>query len=155
MFEDEDMPVNYELIASRQSKDPKLQSKLAQGVYIPTTISGINLVTYKAKVVIPDSLIMPLIRWYHEILNHPGKDRTYHTIEQYFFHRGLSFLTSKFVNNCSTCQKWKRPGRRYGKIPVHTTQYQPWECIQIDLFGKTALLDKLKQLPSLTSARGG
>ena len=37
------------------------------------------------KVVIPDSLIMPLIRWYHEILNHPGKDRTYLTIAQYFY----------------------------------------------------------------------
>ena len=51
-----------------QAADSKLQSKLSQGVYITTTLSGFNLVTYKDKVVIPDSLIMPFIRWYHEIL---------------------------------------------------------------------------------------
>ena len=84
---------------------------------------------------------MPFIRWYNEFLNHPGRDRIYHTISQYFFHRGLSFLTSKFVKDGSTCQKWKRPGRRFGKIPVHTTQYQPWECIQVDLFGPWSFED--------------
>jgi len=78
---------------------------------------------------------MSFIQWYHEILNHPGQERTHQTISQYFYHRGLSILTQKFIRNCSICQKWKRPGRRYGKIPAHTTQYQPWECIQIDLFG--------------------
>ena len=66
--DDDYMPVDYALIESRQAADSKLQSKLSQGVYITTTISGLNLATYKDKVVIPDSLIMPFIRWYHEKL---------------------------------------------------------------------------------------
>ena len=66
--DDDYMPVDYALIESRQAADSKLQSKLSQGVYITTTISGFNLATYKDKVVIPDSLIMPFIRWYHEKL---------------------------------------------------------------------------------------
>jgi len=78
---------------------------------------------------------MRFIKWYHEILNHQGRYHTHQTISQYFFHRGLSLLTSKFIKSCPICQQWKRPGRRYGKIPAHTTQYQPWECIQIDRFG--------------------
>ena len=129
------MPGNYALIAARQADDAKIQEQLSNRTLIHECVSGHNLATFKGKIVIPDSLIMRFIQWYHEILNHPGKNRTCQTISQYFYHRGLALLVSKFVKDCETCQKWKRPGRRYGKLPAHTAPYEPWECIQIDLFG--------------------
>ena len=34
------------------------------------------------------------------------------------------------------CQKDKRVTRKYGHLPVPTDQeYEPWECVQADLFG--------------------
>jgi len=70
--DDDDMPVDYALIALRQAADSKIQSELSKNTYVTTMISGHNLAIYNDKIVIPDSLVMSFIQWYHEILNHPG-----------------------------------------------------------------------------------
>ena len=46
--DNDSIPVSYDLIATRQIADLKIQQKLSPGVYITTTISGLNLVTYKS-----------------------------------------------------------------------------------------------------------
>mmetsp|Transcript_7533 Transcript_7533/g.9686 ORF Transcript_7533/g.9686 Transcript_7533/m.9686 type:complete len:88 (-) Transcript_7533:112-375(-) len=45
--DNDSIPVSYDFIATRQIADLKIQQKLSPGVYITTTISGFNLVTYK------------------------------------------------------------------------------------------------------------
>ena len=126
---DDVMPIDFRLVSQHQTTDAKIMDKIATNAphYEKQNISGYNLVFYKNKVVIPDSLIMPFIRWYHETLNHPGKNRTYLTLSQYFYHRGMEALVDRFLSDCSICQEWKRPTRKYGHLPAQLVQYQPWQ----------------------------
>ena len=40
----------------------------------------------------------------------------------------------KLIRQCS-CQKNKRTPRQYGTLPPNIQHYEPWECVQVDLFG--------------------
>ena len=74
-----------------------------------------------------------IILWYHELLNHPGIERTYKTISQHFHARGLEARVYALLRRCS--QKNKRVTKNYGHLPPTLQFYQPWECVQADLFG--------------------
>jgi hypothetical protein len=62
-------------------KEPGLREKgLAQPHYSMQHIEGYDLLCYKEKIYIPQSLIQRVLSWYHEYLLHPGQTRTEKTI---------------------------------------------------------------------------
>jgi hypothetical protein len=47
----------------------------------------------------------------------------------------------QYVNNCQVCKQSKISTKKYGIIPEPDTHYEPWEVIQIDLFGPWSFND--------------
>ena len=147
-LEDEDAscPIDFRIIANYQQTDQKLQQLLQLQQLLPSphytvkNIHGPNLIFYKNKVVIPAALIDRIITWHHEILNHPGVERTYKTISQHFYARGLEARVRTIFRRCS-CQKNKRVTKNYGHLPPTSQSYEPWECVQADLFGPWSYTD--------------
>ena len=94
-IEDEDiMPVDYNIIFTYQSKDRHLQSLLtSKDSYHEKIFHGggktVTLICKNDKIVIPTKLQQKIISWYHEILVHPGGDRTERTISQHFYWKGM------------------------------------------------------------------
>jgi hypothetical protein len=41
----------------------------------------------------------------------------------------------QYVSQCQICKKSKIPNKKYGLLPETDIQCDPWEIIQIDLFG--------------------
>ena len=58
--DDDDMPVNYDLIVTRQIADPTIQQKSSQRAYITTNISGHNLLCTMAKLLFPTAWLYVL-----------------------------------------------------------------------------------------------
>ena len=46
-----------------------------------------------------------------------------------------------YINNCQVCKKTKISTKRYGILPEPNTIYEPWEVIQINLFGPWSFKD--------------
>ena len=84
--------------------------------------------------VLPSNIIDRVITWYHEILCHPDIDRSYKHISQHIYFRGLEARICTIIQRCS-CQKDKHMTRKYGHLPASLQEYEPWECVQTDLFG--------------------
>jgi hypothetical protein len=64
------------LIFKEQAKVKGLKEKgLAQPHYSLQHIEGYDLICYKEKIYIPQSLTQRVLSWYHEYLLHPGQTR--------------------------------------------------------------------------------
>ena len=46
----------------------------------------------------------------------------------------------RIISQCS-CQQIKRVTRPYGHLPPSLQEYDPWECVQVDLFGSWSYTD--------------
>jgi hypothetical protein len=46
-----------------------------------------------------------------------------------------------YIDNCQICKKTKHPTKKYGHLPESDLVCDPWEVIQIDLFGPWTFLD--------------
>ena len=114
--------------------DQRLQRLLPVQDYSIKNVHGPDLIFYKNKVVIPPTLLDRIITWHHDILNHPGVERTYKTISQHFYACGMEGRVCTLIRRCS-CQKNKRMTKNYGHLPPTTQSHEPWECVQADLLG--------------------
>ena len=47
-----------------------------------------------------------------------------------------------FTKACTTCQKFKKKRKRYGKLPPKQVDLIPWECVCVDLVGPYTVTDK-------------
>ena len=121
--------VDFRVISRYQKTDEKLQQLLRSPDYSTQNIYGLPIIFYKKKIVLPSALIDRCITWHHEILKHPGIDRTYKTISQHFYCRGLEARVIIIIRRCP-CQKNKRSTKKYGHLPPAIQ-----ECVQADLFG--------------------
>ena len=86
------MPINLKLIQKEQEKSSVLQklAKLDKKNYSMQKFHGggkeLKLLCYKdKKIVIPKSLQLKIVQWYHTYLCHPGLNRTEETIRQHFY----------------------------------------------------------------------
>jgi hypothetical protein len=69
-------PMYTALIFSEQLKVPGLRDMgLSQPYYSMQQIEGYDLLCYKDKIYIPQSLRQRVLSWYHEYLLHPGQTR--------------------------------------------------------------------------------
>jgi hypothetical protein len=79
------------LIFNKQEKVKGLREKsLAQPHYSIQHIEGYDLLCYKEKIYIPQSLIQRVLSCYREYLLHPGQTRTEKTIRNTMIWPGLT-----------------------------------------------------------------
>ena len=131
---DDPCPVDFKVIAHHQRNDRNLQNLRHQQPYSVRQVHGSELIFFHEKIALPSTLVDPIIEWYHQILNHPGVTRTYETIFPHFYYRGMRNLIRHLIKSCS-CQRFKRVSLKYGHIPPSIRIYEPWEYVQVDLFG--------------------
>ena len=131
---DASCPIDFRTIAEHQQTDQRLQNLLLSKDDTIRNAHGPDLIFCKTKIAVPDTLLDRIITWYHELLNHPGVERTYKTISQHFYARGMEARVRTLVRRCSG-QKNKQVTRNYGHVPPTNQSYEPWECVQADLFG--------------------
>jgi hypothetical protein len=96
----EDNPLDLENIKERQDHDEKLMQSTVQYQewYIRKTIKDVDDILcyikpgdYPAnwKIALPEDLIKPTIKWYHQVTGHPGSKRLYGQLRQRYYHRDL------------------------------------------------------------------
>ncbi len=140
----EDNPLESENIKEKQDEDNDLQQSLTKHPtwYSRKNINDVNdILCYtkpgdnKAnwKIVLPKDLIVPTIRWYHQVTGHPGSKRLYQHMHQGYYNRD----SCRFVDNfkCNYWQRNKLDGKGYGFLPEHKVQSIPFEECASDLIG--------------------
>jgi hypothetical protein len=96
----EDNPFNLENIKERQDEDDRLiQSTVKHPTwYSRRTINDVEDILCYTKpgdnaanwrIALPEDLILPTIKWYHQVTGHPGSRRLYEQLKQRYYHREL------------------------------------------------------------------
>ena len=108
-------PLNFEWLQLKQNQDATIQDWVQRHPQIFQTrafTENVDLVTYVKqgdnpdmdwKIVIPENIINQVIKWFHQVLGHPGNKRMRYTIQERYYHPNLRSYIDKFV--CETCQK--------------------------------------------------
>ena len=109
--------------------------------YPTITLDGIDLICYvtildtPGHIVIPETLLDPIILWYHKILSHIGMTRLYNTISVHFYHTTLKRRIESIIQSCDVCQRTKLSGPGYGQLPPRDALITPWFEVAVDLIG--------------------
>ena len=92
------------------------------------------------------------MRWYHEILLHPGINRLFNTLRQHYTWPGMMGDIKNYLKPCDACQRGKRGGKGYGHVPMKDPETVPWKDVAVDLSGpwKATLNDKELLFHTLT-----
>ncbi|GFH50707.1 hypothetical protein CTEN210_07183 [Chaetoceros tenuissimus] len=144
-----DFPLEKKLLREEQQKElKKRNSKIKKlldekdSEYKIKELDGVELIMYKDKVYVPQTLRESTLNWYHHYLNHPGGDRLGNTIKETCYWKGLSNQAKDFVKTCEVCQQYKKK-RRYGIIPAKTIkELVPWRTVHVDLIGPYSVTAK-------------
>eukprot|EP00980_Cylindrotheca_fusiformis_P020525 scaffold7585_cov72-Cylindrotheca_fusiformis.AAC.2 len=134
-------PLRMSLISTEQAKDVTIQTKLKDTTsgFISKQVRGgskcYDIVFQNDKIVVPLSLRQRLIKWYHEVLMHPGLNRTEQTIRMHFTWPKLRSDVEKICKHCRTCQLAKKTRIKYGYLPPKEAEATPWNTLCIDLIG--------------------
>ena len=75
------------------------------------------------------------MQWYHNVLLHPGHDRTENSIKQHFWWPKMREHIRSHVKNCEPCQRNKRRQMKYGTLPPKIAESKPWDKLCVDLLG--------------------
>jgi hypothetical protein len=67
------------------------------------------------KIALPESMVVDAIKWFHQVMGHPGEKRLRDTLNQRYHHPNLHFHIDKL--KCKYCQKHKLSGHGYGLLP--------------------------------------
>ena len=130
-------PLSTSLIAQYQQKDAQLVQKSKNDSHYSTKAfcGGDQVICQDGKMFIPAELRTHVVRWYHEMLLHPGESRTEETIRQHLTWPNLRQDVQSHVKKCKTCQIHKTRHQKYGKLPPKVAEAQPWEQLCVDLIG--------------------
>jgi hypothetical protein len=140
----EDNPLDLENIKEKHDEDNDQQQSLKKH---PTWYSCKNINDANGilcctkpddnaadwKLVLPKDLIVPTIRWYHQVTGHPGSKRLYQHNHQRYYNRDLCRLVDNF--KCNYCQRNKLDGNGYGFLPECKVCLIPFEECDTDLIG--------------------
>ena len=86
------------------------------------------------KIALAQGMILPTIKWFHQILGHPGNKRMRLTLQARYYHPELRRHIDRF--SCEACQRHKLDGRGFGLLPERSiSSEQPWQNVAIDLIG--------------------
>jgi hypothetical protein len=87
--------------------------------------------------ILPKDLIIPTIRWYHQVTGHPGSKRLYQHIHQQYYNCDLRRLVDNF--KCIYCQRNKSDSKGYGFLPECKVRLISFEECAMDLIGPWTL----------------
>ena len=130
-----DNPLTMINIANHQQTDGELmQSTQLDPVHFPVKmINNVMIICYREqltmndngwRIVIPQSMIDTVVRWYHLVLGHPGRQRLYDTINARFFYPGLSTICEQY--RCpDDCDMIKNQGRQYRHLAAREVNIAP------------------------------
>ncbi len=118
--------MNYAHICELQQQDKQL---LALQVKCPDNYVNLqlddninNIICYKKdptqpnwKIVLPESMVVDTVKWFHQVMGHPGEKRLRETLNQQYYHPRLRYHIEKL--KYKYCQKHKLKGRGYGLLP--------------------------------------
>ena len=138
-------PIQLQLIQNSQSKDRSLRKRLKDNPnhYKRQEIENVQVITYKDRIFVPKELRNQTLNWYHHYLCHPGRDRMYKTMAATLYWDNMETDVSRFTKTCSTCQRFKKSKKKYGKLPPKEVTMTPWETVCIDLVGPYTVTDRL------------
>ena len=137
----ETFPLTYKTISEKQNLDASLLQAIRDKTphYAITIFRGggktRELITFKGKIVIPETLQRRCVEWYHINLCHPGETRTEQTIRQHFYWKNLRKDVENTCRTCSTCQLTKRKTIKYGHLPAKEAEIEPWDILCVDTIG--------------------
>jgi hypothetical protein len=140
----EENPLDLENIKEIQDEDYDLQQSFTRHPdwYSCKNINDVNnILCYTKlgdnaanwKIVLPKDLILPTIRWYHQVTVHPGSRRLYQHLHQWYYNRDLRRLVDN--SKCNCCQRDKLDGKGYGFLPECKVRSIPFEECAVDLVG--------------------
>ncbi len=67
------------------------------------------------KIALPENLLQPTIKWFHQVTGHPGRKRLFMQISSCYYHRDICLLVDKFY--CEHCQRNRLSGTGHGLLP--------------------------------------
>ncbi len=82
---------------------------------------------------LPESIIVDTVKWFHQVMGHPGEKRLRETLNQRYHHPKLRYHIDKL--KCKNCQKYKLAGRGHGFLSQQEVRIEPWEEGPINLVG--------------------
>ena len=134
-------PITIINIINHQSRDLRLQRTVREdGRYSHQEMERYEVICYTSletrqwKIVIPETLLPNVLRWYHLVLGHCGTQRLYDTVSLRFHGTQLSKRCKEFL--CiDNCNQYKNTGRGYGHMPPRNARLMPWDEIAVDLIG--------------------
>ena len=127
-------PMHTALIFKEQTRVKELREKgLSQPHYSMQHIEGYDLLCYKDKIYIPQSLRQKVLSWYHEYLLHPGQTCTEKTIRNTMTWPGLTQDVERLCSTCQVCQLTKKERKKYGLLPPKIAESDPWDMVCVDL----------------------
>ncbi len=113
-----DVPVfalGLDNIQIHEQQDPILLALLQQGIYTEQELHGTTLICNlpgdQQKIVLPEILQEPTIKWSHMVMAHGGATRIYKAIGQFFFSPRLKAQLEQLVLTCDVCQRNKSLGQ--------------------------------------------
>ncbi len=137
-------PLNYAHICELQEQDKQL---LAPQVKYPDNYVNFvlddnvnDIICYKKdptqynwKIALPKSMVADNVKWFHQVMGHPGEKCLRETLNQCYYHPKLYYHIDRL--KCKEYQKYKLAGRGYGLLPKQEVQIAIWEEVAIDLIG--------------------
>ena len=82
--------------------------------YNTKRVQGKDLIMYKKRIYIPNSLKDRVMEWYHTYLVHPGSTRMLSTIQGIMHWHGMRKDIEEYVQKCDVCQRCKKQRKKYG-----------------------------------------
>jgi hypothetical protein len=134
-------PIAAAILKKHQKEDLILQQNIKRHPqYFSKTTYGmssnaVELVTFHKKIYVPPVLRPQVLKWYHNMLGHPGEQRTERTIRQNLVWPGLQTAVAEHIAKCHECQIYKTHRKKYGKLPLKQPDEKPWNTICVDLIG--------------------
>jgi hypothetical protein len=141
---DEIYPLKTEEIAEAHRADASLKhlfkcnAIIDQGLEI-ILIENTACVCKDGWLVIPKTLQVRAVKWYHHYLQHPGHTCLEETMNAAMYWKRICTTIWSLTKSCRSCQINKRQSQKYGPKNVTTN---PWECLYVDLFGLYTLKGK-------------
>jgi hypothetical protein len=85
------------------------------------------------KIALPESMVVDTVKWFHQVMGHPGEKRSRETLNQRYYHPRLCYHIDEW--KCKDCQKHELAGRAYSLLPKQEVRIAPWEEVAINLIG--------------------
>ena len=143
-------PLNFQDIKEKQESSAALQElRQDKGKYTTQDINRTQLLCRKFpedqfRIVLPPSMVMPVVEWYHKVTGHAGMTRLYKTIGTHFHFPAMKEIMEKYVRGCDACQRNKTPGPGQGQVPPREDMTEPWSHVAVNLIGPWSI-----QIPAL------